>query len=158
MKHFLGSIALLATACGGTQPTPATPRQGLQIKLATIHVDDQDKALAFYTGVLGFAKNDDEKNGDFRWLTVTAPGDADGTALQLALDSDPAAKAFQEARFAKGEPAAMLFTTDLAADVARIEAKGAKLTMEPTEVMPGVSIATFDDGVGNLIQLSQIKR
>jgi predicted enzyme related to lactoylglutathione lyase len=159
-------IALILTACGGssktTTATPASVAQaapkGLQIKLATIYVDDQDKALRFYTQVLGFAKKDDESNSGYRWLTVTAPGDANGTALQLALNDNPVAKTFQEARFAASEPAAMFATSDIKADYERIKAAGAEFTMPPTEVMPGATIATLKDSCGNLIQLTQLDR
>lgn len=82
-----------------TQQAPQTARAGLKIKLATAYVDDQDKALRFYTEVLGFVKKDDFSNGGYRWLTVVSPADPDGMQLQLALDRDPAAKAFQQAMF-----------------------------------------------------------
>ena len=162
-KALLVSL-LLASACGGS-PKPATttpaaataPKQGLQIKLVTIYVDDQDKALRFYTDVLGFAKKDDVDNGGYRWLTVMAPGDGDGAALQLALNSDPAAKAYQQAMFAQGQPATMLYTSDVKADVARIKAKGAELTMEPTDITVA-TIAMVNDTCGNLIQLTQLAR
>ncbi|HVK75356.1 MAG TPA: VOC family protein [Kofleriaceae bacterium] len=166
-KIFALSL-LAAGACGASSPTTATTtpeaaaqpaglRKGLNIKLATLYVDDQDKALRFYTDVLGFATKDDERNGPFRWLTVTSPGDADGTALLLALDDNPAAKAFQEAMFQQGQPAAMFFTDDLAGDYARIKAQGVEFTMPPTDVT-FATIATLNDTCGNLIQLTQLAR
>lgn len=169
MTKTIMTMALGAglAACGGKDATPAqapetpeaeaeAPREGLQIKLTGVYVDDQDQALAFYTGALGFEVKDDETNGGYRWLTVMAPGDHDGTALQLQLDADPAAKAYQEAMYAQGQPAAMFFTDDLARDHARIEAAGGKFTQPPTDVMYAW-IATVDDGVGNLLQLTQLK-
>jgi predicted enzyme related to lactoylglutathione lyase len=152
---------LFAGACGGSAPPAAAPeapaaQAGLQIELTTVYVDDQEQALRFYTDVLGFVVKDDESNGGYRWLTVTAPGDADGTALQLALDDNPAAKAFQEAMFAQGQPATMFFTDDVQREYERIKAGGARFTMEPTDVTFAI-IATFEDGVGNLIQISQLK-
>ena len=134
-----------------------TTRKGLQIKLATIYVDDQDKALRFYTEVVGFTKKDDVSNGPFRWLTVTAAGDADGTALQLALNNSPAAKAYQQALFSQKQPATMLFTDDIKADYERIKAKGGEFTMPPTDITYSW-IAQLDDGCGNLIQLTQLSR
>src|SRR6201999_4567772 len=86
----------------------------MKIKLTTLHVDDQTEALRFYTEVLGFSKKADFSQGPFRWLTVTSPEDPDGTELQLALADDPAAKAYQQARFAQNQPAAMFFTDDIA--------------------------------------------
>jgi predicted enzyme related to lactoylglutathione lyase len=161
----LATILLAAAlmACGGSPRTPSAPvaetpaPQGLQIKLTTIYVDDQDKALAFYTGVLGFEEKDDISNGGYRWLTVMAPGDDDGVALQLALaDTNPAAKAFQQASFEAGEPAAMFFTDDIERDHERMTAAGAEVTMPPTEVTAGSVITMVKDGVGNLIQITEL--
>lgn len=167
MRHVVSKIFVLsllaAAACGASSPkattapaTTAAPRKGLQIKLATIYVDDQAKALRFYTDVLGFEKKDDVENEGFRWLTVMAPGDTDGTALQLALHSDPAAKAFQEAMFKQNQPAMMFYTNDIKADVERIKAKGAEFTMPLTDVTYAW-IATVKDGSGNLIQITQLQ-
>ena len=119
-------------------------------------VHDLARSTRFYTETLGFAKKDDVTNGPYRWLTVTAPSDPSGVALQLALDAPPAAKAYQEAMFQQQQPAAMFMTDDLARDYERMKAAGAKFTGPPTEVMPGVSIATLDDGVGNLVQITQL--
>ena len=129
----------------------------MKIKLTTVHVDDQAQALRFYTEVLGFTKKADFSQGTFRWLTVTAPDDPDGPELQLALADDPAAKAYQQARFQQGQPALMLFTDDLAADVARIEAAGGKFTTPPTKAT-GSTIAKLEDTCGNLLQLTQLAR
>ncbi len=129
----------------------------MKIKLTTVHVDDQEKALRFYTEVLGFTKKADFSQGPFRWLTVTSPEDPDGTELQLALNDDPAARAYQQARFQQGQPAVMFFTDDIKADHERIRAAGAEFTMPPTEVT-GSTIAKLHDGCGNLLQITQLAR
>jgi predicted enzyme related to lactoylglutathione lyase len=128
----------------------------MRIKLTTIYVDDQEKAVRFYTEALGFTKKGDFRNGPFRWLTVTSPEDPDGTELQLALNDNPAAKAFQEARFAQGQPAVMFFTDDIKGDYERIKGV-AEFTMPPTEVT-GSTIAMLNDTCGNLIQITQLAR
>jgi predicted enzyme related to lactoylglutathione lyase len=127
----------------------------MKIKVMSVYVDDQAKALRFYTEVLGFAKKADFSNGPYRWLTVTSPEDPNGTELQLALNDNPAAKAYQQAIFEQGQPAAMFFTADVKGDYERIKARGAEFTMPPTDV-PGATIATLKDTCGNLIQVSQV--
>jgi predicted enzyme related to lactoylglutathione lyase len=127
----------------------------MKIKLTTVYVTDQDKALRFYTEVLGFAKKADFSQGPFRWLTVTAPDDPNGTELQLAADSDPAGKAFQKAKLESNQPAVMFFTDDIKADHERIKGHGGEFTMPPTAVT-GSTIAMLNDGCGNLVQISQI--
>ena len=129
----------------------------MKIKLTSVFVDDQAKALRFYTEVLGFAKKADFSNGPYRWLTVASPEDPNGTELQLALNNNPAAKAYQEASFQQSQPAAMFFTDDVKADYERIKAHGAEFTMPPTDVT-GSTIAMLNDSCGNLIQLTQLKR
>jgi predicted enzyme related to lactoylglutathione lyase len=129
----------------------------MKIKLTTIYVDDQEKALHFYTEVLGFTKKNDFSNGPYRWLTVTSPEDPDGTELQLALDDNPAGKAYQQALFQQGQPAVMFFTDGVQADYERIKARGAEFTMPPTEVT-GSTIAQLNDTCGNLLQISQLAR
>jgi predicted enzyme related to lactoylglutathione lyase len=129
----------------------------MKIKLTTIHVDDQERALRFYTDVLGFVKKADFSNGPFRWLTVASAEDPDGTELQLALNDKPAAKAWQQAIFQQGQPAAMFFTDDVQADYERLKALGVAFTMLPTDVTASV-IAMLNDTCGNLIQLTQLKR
>ena len=106
----------------------------MKIKLTSVYVDDQDKALRFYTEVLGFAKKADFSKGPFRWLTVASPEEPDGTELQLALNNNPAAKAYQQAMFQQGQPAAMFYTDDVKGDYERIKARGAEFTMPPTDV------------------------
>jgi predicted enzyme related to lactoylglutathione lyase len=129
----------------------------MRIKLTTVYVDDQARALRFYTDVLGFAKKADFSNGPFRWLTVTSQEDPDGTELQLALNDNPAAKTYQQAIFQQGQPAVMFFTDDVKAEYERIKARGADFTMPPTEVT-GSTIAMLNDTCGNLIQITQLAR
>jgi predicted enzyme related to lactoylglutathione lyase len=127
----------------------------MKIKLTSVYVNDQDKALRFYTEVLGFAKKADFSQGPFRWLTVTSPEDPDGTELQLALNDDPAAKAFQQAKLKQNQPAAMFYTDDVKADYERIKSRGGEFTMPPTDVTAS-TIAMLNDTCGNLIQLVQL--
>jgi len=129
----------------------------MKIKLTRVYVDDQEKALRFYTEVLGFARKADFSHGTFRWLTVASPEDPDGTELQLALNDNPAAKAYQQAIFQQGQPAAMFYTDDVKDDYERIKARGAEFTMPPTEVT-GSTIAMLTDTCGNLIQITQLAR
>ena len=127
----------------------------MKIKLATLYVDDQEKALRFYTEVLGFVKKSDFSNGPYRWLTVASPEDPDGAELQLALNNNPAAKTFQQALFQQNQPAAMFFTGDLQADYNRMQAAGAAFTMPPTDVTAS-KIAMVNDTCGNLLQITQL--
>ena len=127
----------------------------MKIKLTSVYVDDQEKALRFYTDVLGFAKKADFSQGPFRWLTVTSAEEPDGTELQLALNSNPAAKSYQQAIFQQGQPAAMFYTEDVQADYERMKARGAEFTMPPTDVTAS-KIAILNDTCGNLIQLVQL--
>jgi predicted enzyme related to lactoylglutathione lyase len=129
----------------------------MKIKLTSVYVDNQEKALRFYTEVLGFASKADFSHGPFRWLTVASPEDPDGTELQLALNDNPAAKAYQQAMFQQGQPAAMFYTDDVKDDYERIKARGAEFTMPPTEVT-GSTIAILNDTCGNLIQITQLAR
>ena len=129
----------------------------MKIKLTSLYVDDQDKALRFYTDVLGFVKKADFSQGPYRWLTVTSPEDPDGTELQLALAEKPAAKAYQQAMFQQSQPAAMFFSDDVQADYERMKARGAEFTMPPTDVTAS-KIAMLNDSCGNLIQVTQLKR
>jgi predicted enzyme related to lactoylglutathione lyase len=129
----------------------------MKIKLTTVYVDDQEKALRFYTDVLGFVAKADFSNGPFRWLTVISPEEPDGTELQLALNNNPAAKAYQQAIFQQDQPALMLFTDDIKGDYERISARGGEFTMPPTDVT-GSTIAKLNDGCGNLIQITQLAR
>jgi predicted enzyme related to lactoylglutathione lyase len=129
----------------------------MKIKLTTVYVDDQEKALCFYTDVLGFTKKSDFSNGPYRWLTVASAEEPNGTELQLALNNSPAAKAYQQAIFQQNQPGAMFFTDDVRGDYERIKARGAEFTMPPTDVT-GSTIAMLKDTCGNLIQLTQLAR
>ena len=129
----------------------------MKIKLTSVHVDDQEKALRFYTEVLGFVKKTDFSQASFRWLTVASPEDPHGTELLLALNGNPAAKAYQQAMFQQRQPAAMFFTDDVQADYERMKARGAEFTMPPKDVTAS-KIAMLNDTCGNLIQLTQLMR
>ena len=127
----------------------------MKIKVTTVYVDDQDKALRFYTDVLGFQKKNDFTQGPYRWLTVASPEEPQGTELQLALNNDPAGKAYQQALYEQGRPAQQFFTSDVRGDFERIKALGTEVKMPPTEVT-GSIIAQVDDTCGNLIQITQL--
>jgi predicted enzyme related to lactoylglutathione lyase len=129
----------------------------MKIRLASVYVDDQENALRFYTDVLGFVKKTDVSQGPYRWLTVASAEEPDATELQLALNDNPAAQAYQQALFQQGQPAAMFFTDDVQADYERMKAQGAEFTMPPTDVT-GSKIAMLNDTCGNLIQVTQLLR
>jgi predicted enzyme related to lactoylglutathione lyase len=129
----------------------------MRIKLTTVYVTDQEKALRFYTDVLGFVKKNDFSQGSYRWLTVNSPEDPDGTELQLALNNNAAAKTYQQALFQQSQPAAMFFTDDVQADYEKMKARGAEFTMPPKDVT-GSKIAMLNDTCGNIIQLTQLMR
>jgi predicted enzyme related to lactoylglutathione lyase len=129
----------------------------MQIKLTSLYVDDQEKALRFYTDVLGFVKKADFSQGPFRWLTVASAEEPEGTELQLALNDNPPARAYQQAIFQQGQPAAMFFSSDVQADYERTKARGAEFVMPPTEAT-GSKIARLNDTCGNLIQVTQLMR
>ena len=129
----------------------------MKIKLTTVYVDDQARALRFYTEVLGFIKKADFSNGPFRWLTVVSPEEPEGTELQLALNDNPAAKAYQQALFQQNQPALMFHSDDVKADFERMKSRGAEFVMPPTDVTASI-IARLNDTCGNQIQLTQLKR
>ena len=129
----------------------------MKIKLTSVYVNDQSKALRFYTEVLGFAKKTDFSQGPYRWLTVASPEEPDGTELQLALNNNPAAQTYQQAMFQQRLPAVMFFTDDIKRDFERIKAHGAEFTMPPTDVTAS-TIAMLNDTCGNIIQMTQLKR
>jgi catechol 2,3-dioxygenase-like lactoylglutathione lyase family enzyme len=126
----------------------------MRINVTSVLVDDQDKALAFYTGVLGFVKKTEIPVGRYRWLTVVSPDDPDGTELVLEPDAHPAARPFKEALVADGIPFTSFAVDDVQAEFERLTALGVRFTQEPTE-MPGVTTAVFDDTCGNLIQIAR---
>jgi predicted enzyme related to lactoylglutathione lyase len=127
----------------------------MKLKLFGIFVDDQDKALKFYTDVLGFTKKFDFPMGKFKWLTVVSSEEPDGTQLLLSPNDNPAAKAYQEAIFKQGTPAALFFVADIQTEYARLQKLGVTFTKEPTKVT-GSTIAVLDDTCGNLIQIVQL--
>jgi predicted enzyme related to lactoylglutathione lyase len=129
----------------------------MKIKLTSIYVDDQEKALRFYTQVAGFVKKADVSQGGYRWLTVASPEDPEGTELQLARNDNPAAKAYQEALFQQGQPAVMFYSDDVKGDFERMKAAGAEFKMPPTKVT-GSTIAQANDTAGNLVQIAQLDR
>jgi glyoxylase I family protein len=126
----------------------------MRIKLTSIMVDDQEKALRFYTEVLGFVKKQDFPVGEYRWITVASPGAREDLELALEPNANPAGKAFQDAMFAQGIPLTSFESDDIAGECARLEARGVAFTTEPTRMGP-VTIAIFSDTCGNLIQLHQ---
>jgi predicted enzyme related to lactoylglutathione lyase len=128
----------------------------MKIKLTSVYVDDQAKALRFYTEVLGFTKKADFSQGPFRWLTVASSDEPNGIELQLALNDNPAAKAYQQAMFEQNQSAIMFYSEDILGDYERIKARGAEFIMPPTEVT-GSTIARLHDTCGNLIQITQLK-
>ena len=129
----------------------------MKIKLTTIYVDDQDKALRFYTQVAGFVKKADVSQGPYRWLTVASPEEPDGTELHLERNDNAPVKAYQQALFQQSQPAAMFYTDDVQRDYERLKAAGAEFTMPPTKVT-GSTIAMANDTCGNLIQITQLHR
>jgi predicted enzyme related to lactoylglutathione lyase len=129
----------------------------MKIKVISIYVDGQEKALRFYTDVLGFVKKADVTQGPFRWLTVASPEEPDGAELQLALNDNPAAQAYQRAMFEQGQPAAMFYVDDVQHEYERMKALGADFTVPPTKVT-GSTIAVVKDTCGNLIQIAALGR
>ena len=127
----------------------------MRIKWTTLYVDDQEKALQFYTDKLGFQKKADFTNGDYRWLTVASPEDPEGVELVLNSNADPAGKAYQEALHGQGQPAAQFLVDDVQAEHDRLTTKGVTFTMPVTSVT-GSTIAMLDDTCGNLIQLTHL--
>ncbi|PTM58795.1 VOC family protein [Desmospora activa] len=126
----------------------------MKIVVTSIFVQDQDKALEFYSEKLGFVKKEDVPVGEFRWITLVSPNDQNGTELLLEPNDHPAAKEYQKKIFADGIPATMFGVADIRNEYKRLLEKGVKFTMEPTE-MGKITIAVFDDTCGNLIQIVQ---
>jgi predicted enzyme related to lactoylglutathione lyase len=137
----------------------AEPQENIavKIKLTSIYVNDQEKALRFYTDVLGFVKKADFTQGPFRWLTVASPEEPDGTQLQLALNDNPAARIYQQARFEQSQPAAMFYVDDVQREYDRMKPLGAEFTLPPTKVT-GSTIAMLNDTCGNRIQIVALDR
>jgi predicted enzyme related to lactoylglutathione lyase len=127
----------------------------MKIKLTSVFVNDQNKALDFYTKNLGFVKKADIGAGNYRWLTVVSAEDPNGPQLHLEPNDNPPAKTYQESIFKQGVPANMFFVDDIQKEYQKLKKLGVKFTMEPTKT-PGSTIARFDDSVGNLIQITQL--
>ncbi|GAA3747824.1 VOC family protein [Micromonospora maritima] len=128
----------------------------MRINLTSVYVDDQEKALRFYTDVLGFVKKTDVPTGEHRWLTVVSPDTPDGVELLLEPDAHPAAKAFKEALAGDGIPLTQFAVDDVTAEHERLRGLGVLFTQEPVDMGP-VATAVFDDTCGNLIQIAQYK-
>ena len=124
----------------------------MRIGHMSVLVDDQDKALAFYTDVLGFVKKTEVPMGEFRWLTVVSPEDPDGVELVLEPDQHPAASAFKRALVADGIPYTMFGVPSVPAEFERLRGLGVTFTQEPL-AMGGMMTAVFDDTCGNLLQI-----
>src|SRR5437667_8509698 len=129
----------------------------VKIRVTSIYLDDQGKALRFYTDVLGFVKKADFTQGPYRWLTVASAEEPDGTELQLAPNDNPAARAYQQAMFEQSHPAAMFYVEDVKREYDRMKPLGAEFTMPPTKVT-GSTIAMLNDTCGNLIQIVALDR
>ena len=129
----------------------------MKLKVTSIYVDDQEKALRFYTDVLGFVKKTDVTQGPYRWLTVASAEEPDGVELQLAPNDNPAAAAYQQAMFEQSQPTAMFYVDDVQQEYDRMTALGAEFTMPPTKVT-GSTIAMLKDTTGNLIQITKLDR
>lgn len=125
----------------------------MRINLSSVYVDDQDKALRFYTEVLGFVKKTEIPLGEFRWLTVVSPDEPDGVELVLEPDNHPAARPFKEALVADGIPLTSFAVDDIGAEFARLKGLGVRFTQDPLDMGP-VTTAVFDDTCGNLIMIA----
>ena len=127
----------------------------MRIEQTSIHVDDQDRALAFYTEVLGFVKKEDFPAGQFKWLTVVSPEAPDGVELLLEPNENPAAQAYQQALFEQGIPHAAFAVDDIQAEYERLEGLGVVFSMKPIDVAGGAQ-ALFDDTCGNRIMIYEL--
>jgi len=127
----------------------------MKIKLNNVLVDNQEKALKFYTEVLGFVKKNDIPFGQFRWLTVVSPDEPNGTELVLEPDENPAAKTFKKALFEQGIPLTAFQVDDLEKEYARMKKLDVAFKKPPTQMGP-VTLAMFDDTCGNFIQIYQV--
>lgn len=129
----------------------------MRINLTSVLVDDQDKALKFYTEVLGFVKKTEIPMGDTRWLTVVSPEDLDGVELVLEPDAHPAAKPFKKALMEDGIPFTSFAVDDVHKEYERLRSAGVRFTQEPV-TMGDVTMAVFDDTCGNLIQIASMQQ
>ncbi len=128
----------------------------MKIIVTSVFVQDQDKALEFYTKMLGFVKKHDVPSGEYRWITLVSPDSQDGTELLLEPNEHPAAKEYQKKLFADGIPVTMFGVADVREEYQRLTERGVEFTMKPTE-MGDITIAVFDDTCGNLIQIIEQK-
>lgn len=126
----------------------------MQITLSSILVEDQDRALQFYTDILGFQKKHDIPMGQFRWLTLTSPEGVSGVELVLEPIAFPPARVYQKALYDAGIPATAFISTNIDTEVQRLKARGVRFRGEPTKTGP-VTVALFEDTCGNLINLVQ---
>ena len=126
----------------------------MRLKFTSVFVVDQDKALKFYTEILGFVKKTDITAGEFRWLTVISPEEPDGTELLLKHNNNPAARTFQKALYEQGVPLTMFVVDDIQKEYERMKKLGVKFSQEPTRIKP-TTFAVFEDTCGNLIQIVQ---
>ena len=127
----------------------------MKIKQTVVFVNDQAKALEFYTKTLGFVKKADFTANKYRWLTVVSPEEPNGTQLVLQPNDNPTVRSYQEAIFKQGIPQTMFFVDNIREEYQKLKKLGVKFTMEPTRT-PGSTIAVFHDTVGNLIQITQL--
>jgi catechol 2,3-dioxygenase-like lactoylglutathione lyase family enzyme len=127
----------------------------MKIKLNSVLVDNQDKALKFYTDILGFVKKNDIPVGEYKWLTVVSPEEQDGTELVLEPNNNPAASTYQKALYEQGIPLTAFAVDDIQSEYTRLKALGVVFSMEPTKMGPS-TLAVFEDTCGNLIQIYQI--
>ncbi|MDN7228217.1 VOC family protein [Planococcus sp. N064] len=128
----------------------------MNIIVTSLFVEDQDKALAFYTETLGFEKKHDIPMGKFRWIALVSPENPEGTELLLEPNDHPASREYQQKIFAEGIPATMFGVSDIHVEYKRLLDLGVQFSIEPTE-MDTVTIAVFDDTCGNFIQIAQPK-
>jgi catechol 2,3-dioxygenase-like lactoylglutathione lyase family enzyme len=126
----------------------------MKIYISSVFVDDQEKALNFYTEVLGFVKKVDTPVGKYRWLTVVSPEEPSGTQLLLEPSENPAAKTFKAALYEQGIPLNSFSVEDIRGEYERLRGLGVRFTVEPTKT-GSVTVAVFDDTCGNLIQIVQ---
>jgi predicted enzyme related to lactoylglutathione lyase len=161
MGRRIAIAVLISLVCGvpllvaqSNQQKAQKEKGTLKVKLSSILVDDQEKALRFYTEVLGFKKKNDVPVGKFRWLTVVSPEDTNGTELVLEPNDNPAAQTFQKALHEQGIPLTALASDDVQKEYERLLKLGVVFTMKPTKAGP-VTIAVFEDTCGNLIQIFQ---
>jgi len=138
-----------------TDTTITIMEEAMRIKWTTLYVDDQEKALRFYTDKLGFQKKADFSQGNYRWLTVASPDDPEGVELVLESNANPAGKAYQQALYDQGQRATQFLVNDVQAEYDRLAAKGVKFTT-PVTSTTGSVIAVLDDTCGNLVQLTKL--